>query len=377
MIRKFLLAAICFVLATSGVNPATTLLPNGMQCFSGANGNYANGSMNMFVPNTTTVKNTWQDANQTTLNTAPIQLDANGCATIYGVGSYRQQLYDGPVVAGVTTGNLIWDKVTTDTSSYNSVFMAGLAGGTPNAITINYPGFTTTSQIISFTALQANTGPTTLNPGSGAIPIVKDTVAGPVALTGGEIQANNEVVVQFDPTSFSYHILNLITAAASTAQAPLCGAINMRITNNAVAPNSTMDVTADAVVMLTTTGSYVSRSNISASLNLTLSGVVNGLDARDTFSASTWYNVWMIDNGVTTGAFASNVTHGTAPQLPSGYSYKCRMGAIFVGASGNLARTRQQGRDAQYVVSSSETVTLRAMSIGAVGTYNRTTTNVY
>src|ERR1035441_3463498 len=79
------------------------------------------------------------DTRPESFNSQPIQLDGNGCATIYGVGSYRQQLYDGPVVGGNTSGTLIFDKLTTDTSAFNSTFWAGLSAGTANVITIVDP----------------------------------------------------------------------------------------------------------------------------------------------------------------------------------------------------------------------------------------------
>lgn len=349
------LALLILLVFAPSAQSATTLLPNARQCFAGANGAYTSGSLNMFIPGTTNPKATWQDSARVTLNTEPIQLDANGCATIFGTGSYRQRLYDGPVVGGVPTGNLIWDRVTTDTSSYNSMFIAGLAGGTPNAITISYPAFTATAEIVNFTALQANTGPTTLNPGSGAIPVVKDTAAGPVALTGGEIQPNNEISVQFDPVSFSFHILNLISAAASTTQTPLCGAVNLRIGNNVLAPTTTIDVTADQVLMQTTLGGFLTRNNVTttAALAVGLSGLAGGYDSRDAIAANQWWNVFVIDNGVNTAAFLSNSTHGNVPQLPSGYAYKCRVGAVNTNATaGAFSRMLQRGNRMQYLVTS-------------------------
>src|ERR1039458_1660737 len=178
---------ICFLIMMFAAFPAkaaTTLLPPGMQCFTDATGAIIAGSVNMFYPATTTAKPTWQDSLQVTLNSQPIQLDGNGCATIYGVGSYRQQLYDGPVVGGNTSGNLIYDKLTTDTSAFNSTFWAALSGGAPNVITLVDPGFNgTDGTIINFTALATNTGSTTINPsGFGAINVVKSTTAGPVSL---------------------------------------------------------------------------------------------------------------------------------------------------------------------------------------------------
>lgn len=82
----------------------TTLLPNGRQQFIDANGNpLVAGTVTFYIPSTTTPKDTWQDAEQTALNTNPVVLDARGQATIYGSGAYRQILKD-------AAGNVIWDK---------------------------------------------------------------------------------------------------------------------------------------------------------------------------------------------------------------------------------------------------------------------------
>lgn len=171
----------------------------------------AGGTIDMFVPNNLIPKPTWKDAAQTQLNTQPIILDANGCAIIYGSGTYRQILKD-------ALGNLIWDQTTADYSATNSPFWAGLAGGTPNAITVTDPAFNgTDGQSIAFLALSANTGPTTLNPsGFGLIPIQKDTASGPSNLTGGEIAAaGNVAYVIYDATNLVFHLLSTQQASAA------------------------------------------------------------------------------------------------------------------------------------------------------------------
>jgi hypothetical protein len=165
----------------------------------------AGGNVFFYIPNTTTFKQTWQNSTQTVLNTNPVTLDANGCATIYGTGIYRQVLQD-------SIGNTVWDKLTTDTSAQQNVFWAGIAGGTPNVITLVDPGFNATDgSIINFIALSDNTAATTINPSSfGAIPVVKDTSQGPEALSGGELVANNPISVIYSATENSFHILNPI-----------------------------------------------------------------------------------------------------------------------------------------------------------------------
>jgi len=316
-------------LSAQGARAATTILPPGLTCFTGNSGPASNGSMNLFVPNTTNPKASWSDPNQNSLNTQPISLDANGCAVIYGVGSYRQQLYDGPVVGGVTSGNLIFDRLTTDTSATNNTFWAGLAAGTPNAITVTDVGFNgTDGSIIGFIPVLSNTGPVTINPsGFGNISVVKDTTTGAVALSGGEIVASNPsnvVQVQYSASQANFHLLNLVNQSAAQVPQTLCGAIGLKIVNDTSTPNTKADVTADQITMINGAGQTVSRTNVSFVLNFTVNGA-NGLDTG-ALTTSTWYNIWVIDNG-TTGASLGSLS-ATAPTMPSGYSYKCRIGAM-------------------------------------------------
>jgi hypothetical protein len=358
-----LLAGLC-----APADAATTLLPPGEQCFQNANGPLSSGSINMFFVGTSNPKPTYQDSNQQTLNTQPIQLDANGCATIFGVGAYRQQLYDGPVVGGVTTGNLIFDKITTDTSAYNAVFWAGTAGGTPNAITVVDTGFNgTDGSVVNFVAISTNTSSTTINPsGFGDISVVKSTTAGPVSLVGGEIQQGNTISVVYSASANSFTLLNPPIQSASGATAPLCGATNLKITNNGVTPNLIINLTADQIVMQSPSGLTINRSNVSlTAINIstgTVTSTANGMDGESP-GTSQWLNVWAIDNGAAPAGLVS-VT-ATAPTMPSGYSYKCRMGAMRVDGSGNLLRTLQGGNDAQYTITTtSNTLNFPIISTG-------------
>lgn len=83
-----------------------SLLPNGMQQFCDENGvPYLAGTVGMYVPNTLTYKDNWQDQDHFALNEDPITLDAAGRCVIWGEGNYRQILKD-------LNGNTIWDKLT-------------------------------------------------------------------------------------------------------------------------------------------------------------------------------------------------------------------------------------------------------------------------
>ena len=84
------------------------------------NSSLAGGSVGYFVPSTLTIKQTWQNSGETVLNSNPVSLDANGCATVYGSGVYRQILKD-------NLGNTIWDVLTSSTGS-------GSGGGSATSV---------------------------------------------------------------------------------------------------------------------------------------------------------------------------------------------------------------------------------------------------
>lgn len=87
----------------------SALLPEGRQQFLDANGAPLVGaSVFFYVPNTTTLKNTYQDSGNVTLNTNPVILDDIGSAVIYGSGQYAMKLVD-------ASGNLIYTALTAAT----------------------------------------------------------------------------------------------------------------------------------------------------------------------------------------------------------------------------------------------------------------------
>lgn len=186
------------------------LLPNGKQQFLDANGDpLANGTVTFYIPNTTTPKDTWQDPDQATLNTNPVVLDAGGYAVIYGFGSYRQILKD-------EDGNLIWDQLTSSGEAGAGYAWGGESGGSANAQTlsgVNFSGADGTP--IAFRAGYTNTGATTLTIGTNApVPILRSGAAGPTALVGGEIVAENVVLIVYDLARGAFQMVETTASAA-------------------------------------------------------------------------------------------------------------------------------------------------------------------
>jgi hypothetical protein len=338
------------------------------------NSSLAGGTVGFFIPGTNTFKQTWQNATQTILNANPVQLNANGCAIIYGTGSYRQVLQD-------SLGNTVWDQLTTDTSANNNIFWAGVAGGTPNVITLVDPGFNATDgSIINFTALATNTAATTINPSSfGAIAVLKDTTSGPVGLIGGEIIATNPISMVYRATDNAFHLLNTAIASASGANAPLCGASGLKITNGGT-PNSVIAVTATQAALQTNAGLTINRSNVSlTAINITTgtgTAAANGMDGEAP-GTSAWLDIFIIDNGAAPAGLVSLAAgNGKAPVMPSGYTYKCYVGAMRVDGSGNLLRTLQLGNEAQYQVQAAGALPIITSTFGTYWTSQSVSTFV-
>lgn len=335
------------------------------------NSSLAGGYVYYYIPNTLSFKQTWQNASQTILNQNPVLLDANGCAIVYGAGTYRQILQD-------SLGNTVWDQLTTAISTTNPPYWANLAGGTANAITVTDTSFTgQDGAVINFIAANTNTGAATLNPSSyGAIPIVKDTSAGPVPLVGSEIVASNIVSVQFSATNNNFTILNnVIQSSNAGGNTPLCGASGLKIING-TSPSVQINITARALVTVASTGQTQTRSNVSVTLNIsngTVTSAANGMDGEAP-GTSAWVDIFAIDNGTAAASLGSAAAgNGLNPALPTGYTYVCYLGAMRVDSSGNLLSTQQLGNKTQYVVKASgNTTALPAIANGAAGTYSFT-----
>jgi hypothetical protein len=87
------------------------LLPSAELQFCDANGHpYVGGTLALFIPGTTTPKDSWQDQAGTVLNTNPVVLDSAGRCILWGDGDYRTMLSD-------AVGNLIWDRVSSTSIS--------------------------------------------------------------------------------------------------------------------------------------------------------------------------------------------------------------------------------------------------------------------
>lgn len=115
---------------------------------------------------------------------------------------------------------------------------------------------------------------------------------------------------------------------------------NLVLQNSVANPDSAVDVAVDEVTLRdSTSGLVYLAQNVSVSTNL--AATVGAPGALDTGveAANTWYHVWLIYNGTTVAALFS--VSLTAPVLPSGYTFKARVGSVRNDSGSNLVRMAQ------------------------------------
>lgn len=292
-------AAILCALAAPAVAQNATILPLGKSCFRDASGNpLAAGTINFDIPGTTTAKNTWQDATQSTLNTNPVTLDGSGCGLIYGSGTYRQIVKD-------SSGNLIWDQLTDQPATSVLIQNGGYVwGGTSTGAANTYAispsptvGAYAAGQEFRFLAHQANSGAATLNVSAlGAKNIFKAGAAGPVALTGGELQTGQVASVVYDGTQFELVSSVGLSCSSLSNATGACSA--------AITPTTSCSITDASGASLSITTNYCSYSVfnnvVTVYANITYPVTANGSNASINLPVAnpnhTKLPVTMIDN---------------------------------------------------------------------------------
>lgn len=106
----------------------------------------------------------------------------------------------------------------------------------------------------------------------------------------------------------------------------------LTLSNNVGTPNTKVDVAAGACRDST---NFI---NIDLLASVTIDFTTTGANALDagTIAASTWYHIYAIGkaDGVTSAGLAS--TSASAPTMPSGYSYKRRIGSVLTDGASHL-----------------------------------------
>jgi hypothetical protein len=277
---------------------------NGRQQFVDQNGQpIVGGAVYLYQVGTTTPVATYQDANLSIPNSAPVILDSRGQAAIWvAPGNYREQVYDG-------SGNLIWDQTT---SSSNA------------AVALN-PGATVATN-------GDVTGTPTLFNGVSAISIPTTVVSATTAVAG-KVQLTTAAVAQ---------------AGASSAQAVTPAALAAVVQGQS--QTYVLDTGAPGALVVAPTPAwtaYVAGAVVQVKLANALAGAatinVSGLGAK-TIQVNGANPIQTLPAGqIVTLTYDGTYfqTGATAPTLVRGYITGCSTGTCTVaGGTGINSVTR-------------------------------------
>jgi hypothetical protein len=232
--------------------------------------------------------------------------------------------------------------------SYAGVgFHYGTDAGSVNALSVSSVTPTISSysdgHVFLITPAHTTTSTTpTLNIGGLEAKTIVSSVGG--ALTVGAIVTGKKFLVAYDATLTAFVMLDVTKAyvdAAISASLSTIADISLPGVNRlavVVASDTALTITADYAGVVTTGGVVRAFSSVTASISTGTVGA-NGLDTGTIASGK--YAVWLISNGSTISGLLS--TSFTSPTMPSGYTYKVYVGAVYVDGSSKLWRTWQYG----------------------------------
>ena len=190
-----------------------------------------------------------------------------------------------------------------------------------------------------FKAGGANTAAATLNAnGLGAKSIRKRYN---LALVPNDIRNGQIVGVRYDSANDWFQ---MITPSGNLASPAIAGLYkNLICKNTSGSEDTSVDITADAILLSDTNGNVVLAENVNTTAVITAGNVLGGLDTGSE-SASTWYFLWVLSTGSVHSCVLS--TSSTTPDATflsnnSTYSFKAMAGAIRNNGSSNFVRSYQ------------------------------------
>lgn len=178
------------------------------------------------------------------------------------------------------------------------------------------------------------------------------------------LRQNQSAVIKYDQPGGGWRIYALSPAAIVPMQ-------GLSIENGSGDFDTLMTVTATQVPVVDVLGNAVMLFGINTTGDITALGA-NGLDVG-TVAASTGYYIWLIYNQSTgTDAILFSLS-ATAPTMPSGYTFKARIGWCVTDSSSDLIRTKQRMNVGRYVITSDSLPEIITGAAGDVSTFVSTT----
>ncbi len=138
---------------------------------------------------------------------------------------------------------------------------------------------------------------------------------------------------------------NFYTIGLSRQAGAIAEGRNVAARTNSGSPLTTIDITADELTVRDANGLSIVLASVSVSPAITASGA-NGLDTGSE-AGSTWYYGWVIakPDGTVAGLLS---TSSSAPTMPSGYTFKALVTAVYNDSGTNFVAYRQMGFDVFY-----------------------------
>lgn len=249
------------------------------------------------------------------------------------------------------------------------VAIPSIASGTNTLVLTpigNAPSLSNYQNFSSFRFVAAATSSASVSAGYQALPSLPVYFGdGATQIGSGAVVVNQEYVLVFVQSLNSGaggFIIESASIPAATSNGG--GALQNLVITNGATPGTQSAVSYDALDMFTPAGQVQHATGQSFTINTANVGVLNGIDVG-ALGVSTWYAIWGIGNGSIAGGLVS--ASFTAPTMPSGYTYKKRIGSMFTTSGSVFNRTIQKQRRGQYIVSASVTTNLPIMASGSAG----------
>jgi len=257
-------------------------------------------------------------------------------------GTQFEMISNGPQFGGFGPQSSLASAPVTDLGTIGShdVIVTGNAaitsfGASANlAFPMYFVGFSGAPTITFNNTNCATTGGCIITPGNANINAASGDTAWLLYLGNGSSGAGNWQVLFYQR----------VNGASLSNPVPQCGFSGLTIS-----PATTVTVSwawNSATLNTSSNVTFFSGAN-SGTLNISNVGVVNGLDSG-TVANNTFYYLWGISNGTTTGLLATVNVPPALPSPPSGYSYACYAGAVKTGGAATFFGTQQVGNLTVY-----------------------------
>lgn len=332
------------------------------------------GKLFTYIAGTTTKTPTYTDSGGGTPNTNPIILDTRGECNCWLNPAINYKFVLSPSTDTDPPTNAIWtiDNIVPPNSATVTLgsiadslagtsttvaatpagtakaiqqgFTYGVATGTANAVSVSP---TITPQALAngmraqwiVGAGLTNTGAATLNYGGlGTVDLKKWSLAGPVALGGGELVAGNLIGATY-LSSVAAWVIDSPNGASVWSAGTIFGLTLSRVgaTTYGIAVGNATSEQAGTQQDMTLASAFTKT------LSAFAAGTGNGSLATGSINASTWYHVHMIrkDSDGSIDFLLSG--SATAPTMPGGYTARRRIGSILTNGASQIVAFSQVG----------------------------------